>query len=286
MCVFFDFQKAFDTIPHRRLMDRLAGIGIHPLLLSWLCSYLSGRKQHVLVNGESSHSVHVLSGVPQGSVLGPLLFLIYIDTIFSLRLSEGTKISLYADDMLIYKPISTNSCYEELQQDINNIFQWSVENLMSFNISKCKCMLLTHKRDAFCPTMMLNNQSLEIVTQYKYLGVIISSNLCYSQHVQEICKKARRMLGIIYRNYAANMVNPTITLRLYVTLVRPCLEYAAQVWNPHLTKDINNLEKVQIFALRISSKRYHDSYESLLDLLEIPTLRNRRLYIFHLMHFL
>ena len=83
------------------------------------------------------------------------------------------------------------------------------------------------------------------------------------------------MLGIIYRNYAANMVNPTITLRLYVTLVRPCLEYAAQVWNPHLTKDINN----QIFALRISSKRYHDSYESLLDLLEIPTLRNRRLYL-------
>ena len=172
MCVFFDFQKAFDTIPHHRLMDRLAGIGIHPLLLSWLCSYLSGRKQHVLVNGESSHSVHVLSGVPQGSVLGPLLFLIYIDTIFSLRLSEGTKISLYADDMLIYKPISTNSCYEELQQDINNIFQWLVENLMSFNISKCKCMLLTHKRDAFCPTMMPNNQSLEIVTQYKYLGVI------------------------------------------------------------------------------------------------------------------
>ena len=87
------------------------------------------------------------------------------------------------------------------------------------------------------------------------------------------------MLGIIYRNYAANMVNPTITLRLYVTLVRPCLEYAAQVWNPHLTKDINNLEKVQKFALRICSKRYHDSYESLLDLLEIPTLRNRRLYV-------
>ena len=178
--------------------------------------------------------------------------------------------------MLIYKPITTNSCYEELQQDINNIFQWSVENLMSFNISKCKCMLLTHKRDAFCPTMMLNNQSLEIVTQYKYLGIIISSNLCWSQHIQEICMKARRMLGIIYRNYAANMVNPTITLRLYVTLVRPCLEYAAQVWNPHLTKDINNLQK---FALMICSKRYHDSYESLLDLLEIPILRNRRLYL-------
>ena len=159
MCVFFDFQEAFDTVPHHRLMDRLADIGIHPLLMSWLCSYLSGRKQHVVVNGECSRSVQVISGVPQGSVLGPLLFLIYIDTINLLQLSEGTKISLYADDnILIYKPISTDPCYEELQEDVNSIFQWSVDNLMSFNIAKCKCMLLTHKKNVCC--MLLNNQAL------------------------------------------------------------------------------------------------------------------------------
>ena len=94
MCVFFDFQKAFDTVPHHRLMERLANIGIHPLLLSWLSSYLSRRKQHVIVNGECSHSTYVLSGVPQGSVLGPLLFLIYIDTITSLPLSEAYQFML------------------------------------------------------------------------------------------------------------------------------------------------------------------------------------------------
>ena len=105
MCIFFDVQKAFDSVPHQSLMCRLANLHVHPLLLSWLCSYLSSRRQHVAVNGECSTTIQVLSGVPQGSVLGPLLFLIYMDTIFSIQLSEGTKMSLYADDILIYKPI-------------------------------------------------------------------------------------------------------------------------------------------------------------------------------------
>ena len=114
------------------------------------------------MNGECSRSVQVISGAPQGFVLGPLLFLIYIDTINLLQLSEGTKISLYADDILIYKPISTDSCYEELQEDINSIFQWSVDNLMSFNIAKCKCMLLTHKRNACCPSSIRKCQPIQV----------------------------------------------------------------------------------------------------------------------------
>ena len=122
-CVFFDLQKAFDSVPHRRLMERLAAVDLNPLLLSWLHSYLSEREQHVVMNGKHSRSVRVLSGVPQGSVLGPLLFLIYVTSITSIQLSESTKFSLYADDMLIYKPISTSSNYRELQEDINIIFQ-------------------------------------------------------------------------------------------------------------------------------------------------------------------
>ena len=163
MCVFFDFRKAFDTVPHHRLMTRLVELGIHPTLLAWLCSYLSRRCQHVIVNGQSSSSKYVLSGVPQGSVLGPLLFLIYIDTILSLELSESSKISLYADDVLLYKPIVTSSSFHELQVDINNISMWTSINLMSLNTEKCKCMLLTNKRSSDHPPLLLNNQNLEQV---------------------------------------------------------------------------------------------------------------------------
>ena len=124
------FCKAFDTVPHRRLMTRLVELGIHPTLLAWLCSYLSRRCQHVVVNGQSSSSTHVLSGVPQGSVLGPLLFLIYMDSILSLELSGTSKISLYADDVLLYKPIIDETSFDELQADINSISSWTTSNLI------------------------------------------------------------------------------------------------------------------------------------------------------------
>ena len=101
--MFFDLQKAFDAVPHRKLMCKLEKLHLHPILLTWLRNYLYGREQSVIVNGETSDPVKVISGVPQGSVLGPLLFLIYIDDITSLQLAEGTKVSLYADDMLLYK---------------------------------------------------------------------------------------------------------------------------------------------------------------------------------------
>ena len=279
MCVFFDFQKAFDTVPHRRLMTRLVELGIHPTLLAWLCSYLSRRCQHVVVNGQSSSSKYVLSGVPQGSVLGPLLFLIYIDTILSLEFSESSKISLYADDVLLYKPIVTSSSFYELQVDINNISMWTSINLMSLNTEKCKCMLLTNKRSSDHPPLLLNNQNLEQVKQYKYLGVTISSNLRWSPHIERICKSAIKKLGIIYRNFSHTSSSPHIILQLYLSLVRPSLEYASQVWDPHSSKDVKVLENIQKFALRIATKQYYARYEILLDTFQLPSLENRRSFL-------
>ena len=151
----------------------------------------------VVVNGTSSHSIPVISGVTQGSVLGPLLLLIYIDSISTLQLSEESNLSLYADDMLLYKTISLAADYVELQQDINQIYGWSATNSMTFNSSKCKCMLVSRKRNADCPPMNLNNHQLEQVQCYKYLGLLLSTDLRWSHHIETICTKARKTFGPI-----------------------------------------------------------------------------------------
>ena len=278
-CVFFDLQKAFDTVPHRKLMCKLEKLHLHPVILTWLHNYLYGREQNVIVNGETSDPVKVISGVPQGSVLGPLLFLIYIDDITSLQLSEGTKVSLYADDMLLYKPISSDNDYVELQHDIDQVHLWSRKNGMQFNVTKCKCMLLSRKRISAPPALYLNTQPMEVVQSYKYLGVVVSSDLSWSSHIQLVCMKAKKILGLIYRNFAKYTSDSTVILKMYKALVRPHLEYAAQVWSPYMVKDIELLEKVQRFALRICSRNYNLSYEELLDLYKTPSLQDRRSFL-------
>ena len=118
----------------------------------------------------------MISRVPQGSVLGPLLFFIYIDDITTLALSESSKLSLYADDMLLYKTISSTADYAELQQDIDLIYGWSTANLMTFNVSKCKCMLVSQRRNTICSpiNLKLKDHQLDNVQYYKYLGLLLS----------------------------------------------------------------------------------------------------------------
>ena len=144
-CVYLDFCKAFNTVPHCHLLQKLEKLNLHPLLVQWTCSYRTECKQHVVVNGTESDFIPVVSGVPQGSVLGPLLFLIYIDGLAKLPLSTHSKISLYADDVLLYKPIECGNDIVEFQCDINKISQWTSANHMTFNTNKCKCMMLSKK---------------------------------------------------------------------------------------------------------------------------------------------
>ena len=201
-CVFFDLQKAFDSVSHRRLIERLAAVDLNSLLLSWLHSYISERaaccsKWEALAF--SSCPIRGPTRLSFGATSIPDICQLY----FLNPTFRKHKIPLYADDMLIYKPISTSSNYKEVQEDINIIFQWSVENLLTFNAAKCKCMLLSKKRttiDSY-PTMMLNDQPMEIVQQYKYLGLLVSSNLSWTPHIRSICNKARRILGLIYFCY-------------------------------------------------------------------------------------
>ena len=136
--VFFDFRKAFDSVPHMPLMEKINSLVPHEIIYRWINNYLADRTQAVVVNGSESSVTPVLSGVPQGSVLGPLLFLIYIDDLPSIVHGLLSKINLFADDILLYHVISAPEDYEALQSAVSLIEEWSVSNFLSFNAGKCK----------------------------------------------------------------------------------------------------------------------------------------------------
>ena len=277
--VFFDLRKAFDTVPHRALLEKLKQLNLNPVLTRWICSYLMGRRQKVVVDGESSGTTSVDSGVPQGSVLGPLLFLIYIDGIANTNLSPGSEISLYADDMMLFKVIKSNADYADLQNDIDGLNNWVTANYLTFSSSKCKYMLLSRKKNpSHPPALKLGFSALDRVHSYRYLGVLLTSTLCWSEHINEICSRAKRMVGLLYRRFYQN-TSPQSLFQLYIALVRPHTEYASQVWNPHLQKDIDQFERVQKFALRMCAKQWDLGYADLLNLFNAPSLVDRRNYL-------
>ena len=246
--VFFDYSKAFDTVPHSLLLQKLRGYNVHPLIVRWLAHYLSMHSQYVCVGGSSSDILPVTSGVPQGSVLGPLLFIIYINDIAAVPLSVGSML-LYADDSMLYRPIRTPEDYSQLQLDMNKLCTWTDNNLLTYNTNKCKYMVISRKKQPSLPSMPLNvnNSPMEMVSSYKYLSVWITSSLDWSKQVTSVCKKARQHVGILYRKFYGHSNSFTLQ-KLYLLYVRPHLEYAAPVCDPHQHGHIDSLEKVQKFA--------------------------------------
>lgn len=256
-------------------------ISISQDILRWLFSYLHNRKQFVVLNGQQSSVSHVTSGVPQGSVLGPLLFLIYINDLPSVQLTPGTQIVLYADDILLYRDISCHSDYSSIQHDIDSISAWVESNHLTLNKNKCKYMVVSRLVTRNVPpprALMLSDHALERVSSYKYLGVTFTESLEWSTHICDISRKAKRVLGFIYRQYSSYLSHSSL-LKLYISLVRPHIEYASQVWNPHQQKDISMLEGVQKLALKICLKDWQLCYPATLSLLSLSDLRTRREFL-------
>ena len=277
--VFLDLRKAFDSVPHLVLMSKLHQLNLSPFICRWICSYLTNRDQRVVIGGVSSESTPVISGVPQGSVLGPLLFLIYIDDVTAMPLSEGSNLVLYADDMLLYRRIAGPDDYTMLQNDLNSINAWVVQNHLHFNATKCKFMVISRKRGYHHqPVLFLETTPLEKVDSFRYLGLLISSDLSWSGHIETICSKARQLLGLLYRRLYHH-ADPQALFQLYLSLIRPHLEYGCPVWDPYLLKDRKILENVQKFGLRICSKQWDLGYEELLTNFNMPTLADRRLQL-------
>ena len=221
----------------------------------WVTDYLTNRYQTVVVNGESSQPAPVISGVPQGSVLGPLLFLIYINDLTKISLTDGSKLTLYADDVLWFGLINSSEDFVALQDDIDRVGLWSHTNFLKLNQTKCKYMIVSRKRIPSVPStpLLLEGHPLDQVNMFKYLGVLLSHDLSWSDHVQLICSRARKMLGLLYRRFYSNMSSDSC-FQLYLFLVRPLLEYASAVWSPHVKKDKDALKNIQKFACRMVTR--------------------------------
>ena len=268
--VFLDFAKAFDKVSHRRLLLKLEAHGIDSKLITWIAEWLRNRVQRVCLRGVVSSWLEVLSGVPQGSVLGPLLFLIFIN---DLDIDIKNWILKFADDTKLFGKIQDVSDVQKFQNDIDKLMKWSEEWQMLFNTSKCKVMHVG--RLSFQRQYYMNKQQLELVRQEKDLGITISNDLKVSQQCQQAYNKASKILGLINRTIEYR--DTGILLRLYKSLVRPHLEYCVPVWAPHYLKDKALIESIQRRFTRMIPSIRKFSYEDRLIKLGLWSLEDRRI---------
>ena len=194
-----DFSKAFDSVPHNRLLLKLNHFGIQNNLLVWISNFLKHREQRVVVGGEhlAWTDVIITSGVPQGTVLGPLLFLAYINDLPS---NISSNVRLFADDCVIYRQIVNDHDHISLQEDLNTLEKWQRDWQMKFNAKKCFTMRITHNRNPKIFNYKLGECILETTNSHPYLSVCITSNLSWSTHINNITSSANRSLGFIRRN--------------------------------------------------------------------------------------
>lgn len=272
--VYLDFMKAFDQVPHRRLIGKLDSYGIKGSTLKWLTDFLSDRLQRVVVNGCFSSWAPVTSGIPQGSVLGPVLFVIYINDLPEITRSDSY---LFADDTKVYKEIKNYEDHTALQDDLKELEKWSKKWLLNFNGSKCKILSVGQHGEQNYPYKLRCEDvihELETVNSMKDLGVIMDKSLNFEEHIEEKISKANKMVGIIRRTFT--FLDEEMFLRLYKSVARPHLEYANPVWSPYKIKDITALENVQRRATKLVPSLKNLSYEERLRKLDLPTLTYRR----------
>ena len=271
--ILLDFAKAFDKVPHKRLLSKLTSYGITGNTHNWITSFLSNRKQRVSVNGALSDTTDVTSGVPQGSVLGPILFLLYINDINE---NIQSSIRLFADDSIIYRKINSNIDHQILQTDLMQLEKWSDKWQMQFNISKCVHLPITNKTKHSSHQYSLFGHPLSKVASHAYLGVKLGSKLYWAKHITEITTKSSKVLGMVKRTLGP--CKPEVKDIAYNMLVRPKLEYASPIWNPHTSSQINRLERIQHYAARFvaNDHRRKTSPTTLVLTLNWQTLERRR----------
>ena len=275
--IYTDFEKAFDKVPHKRLISKLKAYKIDSNIIAWIKDFLQGRKHRVRIKSRYSKWGKVSSGIPQGSVLGPLLFLIYINDLPDLC-EKKSEIYLFADDSKLYKYIIDDNDCRDLQACIDTLQKWTDMWLLKLNSKKCKVISfgrqnLVNHTYSICEGNKII--SLERVNDISDLGVILDDKLSFNSHIQQKINKAYSMLGILKRNFK-NMSIITFVM-LYKSIVRSQLEYCNSVWSPYKKSDIEDIEKVQKRATKLISSIKNLNYANRLQKCNLTTLRFRRI---------
>jgi hypothetical protein len=285
LAIFIDLSKAFDTIDHSILLDKLNFYGIRNNSLKWFSSYLSNRQQFVELHGECSPLTHTSIGVPQGSILGPLLFLIYINDLH--QSTNFFKFILYADDTTLVSSIPAHQQHgnifsEIINSELHKVNEWMACNKLSLNSTKTKCMVFKTKNKNTTNMSLkfqINHKPIDLVSSFNFLGITFDETLNWRSHIQHITLKLSRTIGILKQ---LKRYLPIYILRtLYCSLIQPHLNYGILTWGTNR----NNLEKIQKRAVRtICNAKYNSHSEPLLkslSLLKLSDLFNQALLVFY-----
>ena len=268
--LYCDFSKAFDKVCHKRLLVKLKEAGIGGKVLQWIEDWLKGRKQRVRVEDELSEWIEVLSSVVQGSVLGGILFDLFIDDIDDAALEA--LVWKFADDTKAAKIIESKEDGRKMQEIVDSLTAWAEKWGMAFNVKKCKILHVGRTNPKF--KYYLNGEELEAVKEEKDLGVYIEDSLKPSKQCAAAAKSANFALGQLQRSF--HYRKKAYLVPLYKTFVRPRLEHAVAAWNPWLESDIKSLEKIQERLIRMLSDVRGETYKDKLKDAGLTTLRERR----------
>lgn len=232
-------------IPHELLLHKLKIYGIGESVVNWIKSYLTERSQSIRVGSTFSHPQPVPAGVPQGSHLGPLLFAVFVNDLIDLVEEHGVQCSVYADDTKIYLPIRNSSDHARLQQAVSAVDSWCIANGMLLNAGKCSTITFSmrHRRSTYA--YHVKGEEIKRTECVKDLGVWLDCELRMNHHIDKTVSSARRVLGLIKRICKELGNDIWLARSLYMTLVRPILEYASNSWSPHCTTKMARIESVQ-----------------------------------------
>ena len=280
--IFIDFKKAFDSVSHQKLISKIESYGIQGDLLEWLKAFLTNRTQAVRIHNCISDNISITSGVPQGSVLGPLLFLLYINDITDIAEGLDVNLKLFADDAKLYSSFSFNSnSSSNLMTACHNLTQWAETWQLQIASEKCFVHRVTNRDSHIEQTVnckspyTLDNNLLNWSKETRDLGIIIDSKLTFNQHISSMCHKAHTRAKLILRSFTSR--DRSILTKAFITYVRPLLEYCTPVWSPHNIGNINKVEGVQRRFTKSMNGLSSLSYISRLHELSLETLESRRL---------